>query len=152
MVKCCVTLCKGNYTSSNERVPVYKLSQDEEEKKKWIFVIPKANLVVSKYTAVCGKHWPNDAEMIKAHGKLRPKNPPSVFLGIPSSCRSSQSSNSRKTNQTLSEIRNRFPDEMEEFIKADTLVYHEIADLRQIFPLQQYIRIQVAALSYSPKL
>ena len=73
VLKCCVPLCKGNYDSSSERVPLYKLPKDEEEKRKWISVIPRANLVVSKYTAVCGKHWPNDAEMIKVHGKLRPK-------------------------------------------------------------------------------
>ena len=84
VLKCCVTLCKGNYTSSSKRVPVYKLPQYEKEKKKWISVIPRANLVVSKYTAVCGKHWQNDAEMVKFHGKLRPKNPFSVFPRIPS--------------------------------------------------------------------
>ena len=86
VVKCCVTLCKGNYASSSKRLPVYKLPQYEKEKKKWISVIPRANLVVSKYryTAVCGKHWPNNAEMVKFHGKLRPKNPFSVFPGIPS--------------------------------------------------------------------
>ena len=84
VLKCCVTLCKGSYASSSKRVPVYKLPQYEKIKKKWISVIPRANLVVSNYTAVCGKNWPNDAEMIKFHGKLRPKNPFSVFSEIPS--------------------------------------------------------------------
>ena len=135
VLKCCIPLCKGNYDSSSERVPVYKLPKDEKEKRKWILVIPRANLVVSKYTAVCGNHWPNDAEMIKVHGKLRPKNPPSVFPGISSGCLSSQPSTSRKTNRTLSEIRNQHPDEMEGFIKTDTLVYDEIADkIKANFP------------------
>ena len=96
VLKCCVTLCKGNYASSSKRVPAYKLPQYEKEKKKWISVIPRANLVVSKYTGVCGKHWPNDTEMVKFHGKLRPKNPFSVFPGIPSELLFSQLSNSRE--------------------------------------------------------
>ena len=96
VLKCCVTLFKGNYACSSERVPVYQLPQDEEEKKKSVSVIPRANLVVLKCTAACGKHWPNDAEMVKVHGKLRSKNPPSVFYGILSSCLSSQLSNSCK--------------------------------------------------------
>ena len=79
-------------------------------------------------TAVCEKHWPNDAEVVQVHGKLRTKNPLSAFPGISSSCLSSQLSDSRKTNRTLSQIRNRYPDEMEELIKADTLVYHKIAN------------------------
>ena len=68
---------------------------------------------------------------------MRPKNSPSNFRGIPSSCLSSTLSTSRKTNRTFLEVRNRYPDEMEEFIKTDTLVYHEIADKikRQIFLL-----------------
>ena len=103
--KSCVPLCKGNYDSSSGRVPTYKLPQDAEEKKKWISVISRANLVVLKYTAVCGKHWPNKAE-IRVHGKMRPKNPPYIFPTIPSSCLFSKLSSSRKTNRTLSEVRN----------------------------------------------
>ena len=52
VLKCRVTLCKGNYASSSKKVPVYKLPQYEKEKKKWISVIPRANLVVSKYTVL----------------------------------------------------------------------------------------------------
>ena len=43
VLKCCVTLCKGYYASSSERVPVCKLSQDEE-KKKMDFCQPESQL------------------------------------------------------------------------------------------------------------
>ena len=83
VLKCFVTLL---WKLCFERVPECKLPQDEEEKKKWISVNPRANLVASKYTAVCGKRWPKNAEMVNVHFKLRPTNPSSVFPAIPSSC------------------------------------------------------------------
>ena len=53
VLKCCVPNCKSSYASKNDKVPVYKLPQNNEDKKKWIAAIPRANLVVLKYTAVC---------------------------------------------------------------------------------------------------
>ena len=96
VLKCCVTLCKGNYASSSKRVPVYKLPQYEKKKKKWISVIPRANLVVSKYTAVCGKHWPNDAEMANSMASWEQKIHSLFFPEFLPSCLSSQLSNSCK--------------------------------------------------------
>ena len=58
VLKCCVPNCKSNYAS--DKVSVYKLPQNNEAKKKWIAAIPRANLV-SKYTAICKKHWPENA-------------------------------------------------------------------------------------------
>ena len=52
VIKCCVPNCKSNYAFSNDKVPVYKLPQNNKDKKKWIAVIPRANFAVSKYTAV----------------------------------------------------------------------------------------------------
>ena len=53
VLKCYVPNYKSNYVSSKDKVPVYKSSQNNEDIKKWIAAIPRANLVVSKYTAVC---------------------------------------------------------------------------------------------------
>ena len=51
VLKCCVLNCKSNYASSTDKAPVYKLPQNNKDKKKWIAAIPRPNLVVSKYTA-----------------------------------------------------------------------------------------------------
>ena len=48
ILNCCVLNCKSNYASSNDKVPVYKLPQNNEDKNKWIAVLPKANLVALK--------------------------------------------------------------------------------------------------------
>ena len=60
---------KSYYASSNDKVPLYKLPQNNEDKKKWIAAIPSTNLVVLKYTAVCRKHWPKNATFILVYGK-----------------------------------------------------------------------------------
>ena len=49
-LKCCIPKCVSNYKSTGSSVSNYKLPRDEEEKMKWISVIPRSNLVVSKYT------------------------------------------------------------------------------------------------------
>ena len=46
VLKCCVPNCNRNYAASKDKVPVYKLPQNNEDKKKWIVAIPRANLVV----------------------------------------------------------------------------------------------------------
>ena len=79
VLKCCVLNSKSIYAFSNDKVPVYKLPQNNKDKKKWIAAIPRANLVVSKYTAVCKKHWPENAAFVPVYGKQRPKDPPSVL-------------------------------------------------------------------------
>ena len=82
VLKCCVPNCESNYASSNDKVPVYKFPQNNEDKKKWIAAIPRANLVVSKYTPVCRKHWPENAIFVLVYGKQKPKEQPSVFSDI----------------------------------------------------------------------
>lgn len=50
-LKCCVPECESNYKSSGGvYVSVYKLPSDENERKKWISAIPRANIVITKYT------------------------------------------------------------------------------------------------------
>ena len=79
VLKCCVPNCKINYASSNDKVPAYKLPQNNKDKKKWIVVIPRANFVVSKYTAVCRIHWPENTTFILVYGKQKPKDQPFTF-------------------------------------------------------------------------
>ena len=100
VLKCCVPNRKSNYASSNNKIPVYKLPQNNEDKKKWIAAIPRANLVASKYPALCRKHWPENATFVLVYGKQRPKDPPSIFPDNPASyLRSAQKTFSKQQNE-----------------------------------------------------
>ena len=47
--------------------------------------MPNANLNVSNNTVIYQQHWPSNFDTIEVHEKICPKNPPSVWPGIPSS-------------------------------------------------------------------
>ncbi|KAL8606156.1 hypothetical protein ACOMHN_067139 [Nucella lapillus] len=82
--KCGVVNCKGNYNAIN-KCRVFKiLKNEEEERKKWLNVLPpRENFSIDpdKFF-VCEKHWPADHETVKIPGGTRPANPPSIFDGV----------------------------------------------------------------------
>ena len=82
--KCCVTECTSNY-NRNDKISVFRLPKDPDERKRWIQCIPRDNIPDNSNTVVCVKHFPEGYECIKVNGKYRPKNPPSIFPNIPSS-------------------------------------------------------------------
>ena len=131
VLKCCVPMCNSNYATTEGTVSIYKLPRKEDDRKKWIAAIPRANIVISKYTAVCRKHWPENAEFVKFFGKLRPKHPPSVFPGIPNSCLPTQQSKERTTQRSLSSARNHAEDQMKEFLEQDKLDFDKLLDQLQ---------------------
>ena len=85
--KFCVYTCKTNYSSEklkSDKISVYPFPKDEREKEKWIKAVPNANLRVSEDNADCSLHWPSGFEEIKVNGISRPKDPPSIWPGVPS--------------------------------------------------------------------
>ena len=128
-LKCCVPECESNYKSSGGvYVSVYKLPSDENERKKWISASPRANIVITKYTAVCRRHWPDDAEFSLYYGKLRTIYPPSVFPNLPPSCLSSIPQKRRTTLYSSSSTGNVIPDEIDQFIQQDILTFDYIEE------------------------
>ena len=141
--KCCVYGCPTNYTSekmkrktdtnqlgsgeSKPKVSVYRLPKTEEERERWIKVIPNANLKVMNDTVICNLHWPHDFEKIEKNGKIPQKNPPSIWPGIPSSQLSTVPPPERKTNKTCIK-RNEKPDELSAFIEKDKVVFTILRD------------------------
>ena len=83
--KCCVTGCKSNYLSEKEKVTVYRLPSDSEERQRWIKAIPRDSIPDNPNNVVCLKHFPPDFPVLKKRGKSRPIDPPSVFGNIPKS-------------------------------------------------------------------
>ena len=64
------------------------------------FRIPRAQAAVTKYTAVCRKHWPENFNFKTVYGKLRLVNPPSIFPDVPKNCLATtfaQEQNARRT-------------------------------------------------------
>ena len=57
--ECCVPNCTSNYDSKKEAglVTCFAFPSKEELKKKWIRKIPCENLIISKHTVVCVKHF-----------------------------------------------------------------------------------------------
>ena len=129
--KCCVPLCKGNYekivdnkNTKDHRIAVYAFPSNEEDKISWIKSIPRSNLTVTKYSVVCGAHWPTDTEFITVPGgKKRPKFAPSVFPNIPKSILPTEKPKERSTKRSLSSQRSILKDEFEEFLANDLIDY-----------------------------
>ena len=82
--KCCVTYCKGNYDAEN-KAAVFRLPSDKMERERWLKVIPRDNIPDSKDTSVCEIHWLKVYPTIRVHGKVRPRDQPSIFPSVPKS-------------------------------------------------------------------
>ena len=86
--KCCVFGWKTNYRSQQDKtmcgeinkITLYRFpkNKDERERELWIKSVPNANLNVTNNNVICQQHWPTNFDTIEVHGKIRPKNPPSV--------------------------------------------------------------------------
>ena len=67
-------------------IPVYCFPKNKRRvREQWINSVPNANLNVTNNTVICQQHWPSNCDSIEVHGKIHPKNPPSLWPGVPSS-------------------------------------------------------------------
>ena len=124
---CCVTNCNG---SNGKGFNVYRFPKDKDERERWKNTIPRDNIPDHPDTVVCSQHWPADTPMIKFYGKLRPKNPPSIFPGIPKSMIPTPPPDQRKTTtqKTLPSNRNIIPDEIDLFMAKDVIGFGELKE------------------------
>ena len=120
--KCCVTGCKSNYISENEKVTVYGLPSDPEQRQRWIKAIPRDNIPDSPNTVACVKHFPPGFPVLKKKGKSRPKDPPSVFENIPKSLIPTPPPPKRPTKKAASSSRSEaLYDDLSLFLKNDSI-------------------------------
>lgn len=87
--KCGVFNCNGNYNDEN-KCRIFKLPKDDNERKKWINVIPpRADINInSDKFHICERHWPESEKQnfkIMPGGHSKPTTVPSVF-DVPPSC------------------------------------------------------------------
>ena len=79
--RCCVPKCTGN---SNEEIKKECLDFLLRTKKRKHGERPSRR-PTSNTSVVCERLWPPGYETTTAHGKVQPKNPPSVFDGLTAS-------------------------------------------------------------------
>ena len=118
--RCCVPKCTGNSNEENKE-SVFRFPNKDEEKEAWRKAIPMTNLPTSNTTVVCERHWPPGYETTTAHGKVRPKNPRSVFDGLPASIWPSTPAKPRTTQRSNAAVRTHQPDELQKFIDIDRI-------------------------------
>lgn len=94
--KCSVGFCKSNYDSTMEKIRVYSFPTDEEEKQKWLNVLPNRIEKVTRYIGICANHWPENSPMIQVTRYARPSDPPSIFPSCPQSVLRSKPATSRQ--------------------------------------------------------
>ena len=129
--KFCVYACKTNYSSEklkSDKILVYLFPKDEKEKEKWIKAVPNANLRVSKDIVVCALHWPPGFEDIQVNGKSRPKDPPSIWPGVPSSQTRTASKPQRPTKKACSSTRSIEEDQLSEFLSSDKVTFTSLKE------------------------
>ena len=104
--------CKTNYRSLQDKtmygeinkIPVYHF-----QKKQW-------------------KKRGRDFDTIEVHGKICPKNPPSVRPGVPGSQRPTPSVVLRNIKKTSDTVRNQIADELNVFLELDKINYTNLKE------------------------
>ena len=120
--KYCVSGCRGNYDVTKS-VKVFRLpnKKNVDERKRWISTILQENIPDGTISFICEDHWPKNYEKVLAYRKLRPKHPPSVFSCVNPSQIPTPHEPPTPTSKLLSSFRSIVPDEMEDFVKTDSI-------------------------------
>ena len=108
--KCCIRECKGNYNKENRR-KVFRLPNNETERKLWLSSIPKSTLKQLFVKII----WSKNTTLMSRRRKLRPINPPSIFKVSASGEKFAVS----KTKRSLPSVRNILHDELPAFEEHD---------------------------------
>ena len=116
---------KGDFIS-DEKTPLFRLPRNQEELSRWLKTTPYENFTISKNSVICEKHWPASYPTESRKGKIRPRETPSVWPGVPQSCVPTPDAPPRKTLKSSFEVRGAQPDEMNMFQEQDRVNYSDI--------------------------
>lgn len=163
--KCCVSSCGSNNHRSRAKnetlkskndtknadrfnIPTFGFPKEENEKQRWISAIPYLTTeIFDAYKfppCVCVKHWPTGYEEIKSvNGKLRPRNPPSIFTSVPPSAVPTPPPKPRPTKLSSSSTRSIKPDELPEFTVADKLSYESLCN-----EIHEHVFVNASVVTY----
>ena len=117
--------CDGNYENTDKKrkrkEKVLRLPRKENDKQRWLTIIPRDNIPLSSHTVVCERHWPPEYPTILDYEKERPRDPPSVFTCVKPSLVSTTPTPLRPTTKCLAENRNVLPDDLASFNERDII-------------------------------
>ena len=124
--KCYVTSCKSNYLSKKEKVTMYRLPSDPEERQRWIKAIPRDIIPDSPNTVVCVKYFPPGFPVWRSKETLDQKTRHPVSENIPKSLISTPPPPKRPTKKVASSSRSEvLHDELSTFLKNDSIPLFE---------------------------
>ncbi|XP_065652932.1 THAP domain-containing protein 2-like [Hydra vulgaris] len=125
--KCCVTGCRGNYDKEH-KVKLFRLpskNRNPQERERWIRSIPRENIPNSPNTFICENHWPVNYETCHIHGKIRPFNPPTIFICVFQSQVPTPPPTKRTTTKSLPSTHNMKPDEISAHLDLYEISYFD---------------------------
>ena len=114
-----------------KKTPVFRFSADEQECSAWLKAIQLKKEINVKTSVLCERHWPA-AYPIISKGKLRPRNPPSLWPEhpniLPPSCRTKPPSKPRLTKRSSFAVRSEQPDELSLFLETYRVKIEDITE------------------------
>ena len=126
--KCCVYGCNGNYDKNNVE-STFRLPSNEEERNRWIQVIPRDNIPDRPDTVVCERHWIKPYPIVIYYGKPRPRDPPTEFDCVKKSLTPTPPPLPRTTKSALPSKRSVQGDELSTFLEKDKI--HSLEQIQQ---------------------
>ena len=115
-----------------KKTPVFRFPADEQECSAWLKAIPLKKEINVKTSVLCERHWPAAYPTISKKGKLRPRNPPSLWPEhphiLPPSCRPKPPSKPRPTKRLSFAVRSEQPDELSQFMENDRVKIEDITE------------------------
>ena len=131
--RCSCFGCNGNYDGT-PYVKVISFPKDPEERERWILAMPNQNesLRCLKEIYICYKHF--NCEWVSVKGGKRPKEPPSIFPGIPKSTLKQVASTSRPTSFSTSASRAKKMEAADEVANKMKDFEHFYAKISTYFP------------------
>ena len=96
--------------------------------------LPFSEIKTSADTVIYELHWPDDYAKVPAHGKPRPKHPPTVWPGVLSSRSHSETHMPppRTTSRASLVVQNAQPGEPQEFFDRDSVTFSALEeDIRE---------------------
>ena len=146
--KCCVPGCRGNYQPSkqhplHEKVSIFHFPRNPEMRKKWVNLIPGSELIITKHTRICERHFSPQyiiridsakrddgtiLSMPRLHPRLSPNAIPTCFPDTDASAKLSKQ-HKTKTNCLLHDEK-----------KCNSLIAGSIISFYEVFnKIDQYL-------------
>ena len=136
MVKRCLVpswnpnYCSRSGKSSSGKTQIFRFPADPGKCSTWLKAVPLKKKIDAQKSFLCERHWPVNYRTLSKKGRLRPRDPPSVWPDhpdiLPTSCRPKLPPKPRETTRSSLTVRGAQPDELPLFKEQDRVTYVKI--------------------------